>query len=107
MNTLCEEYREKIKTLTDKNVCLQKENEDLKYMLNDLQESLDIANDEAVNQMLRVCGCVEVEGARITAAYQDLVGILISNGYTVEITPLYNNTKMRIVIKESEELGNE
>ena len=76
-------------------------------MLNDLQESLDIANDEAVNQMLRVCGCVEVEGARITAAYQDLVGILISNGYTVEITPLYNNTKMRIVIKESEELGNE
>ena len=101
--TLVEEYRKKIEELTAKNHCLYEENQDLKYQLNDMQESLDIANDEAVDQMLRVCGCFEIDGSRISSAYQDLVGIFISNGYTVEVTPLHNNTKMRIVVKESED----
>lgn len=86
---------------------LKRENEELKCMLKDMQESLDIANDEMVNQMHRICGCFEIKGTRMTAAYQDIAGILINNGYTVELTPLYNNTKMRIVIKESEGNKNE
>lgn len=101
--TLVEEYRNKIEELTAKNHCLYEENQDLKYQLNDMQESLDIANNEAVDQMLRTCGCFEIDGSRISAAYQDLVGILINNGYTVEVIPLHNNTKMRIVVKESED----
>ena len=50
--------------------------------------------------MSRLCGCIEIEGTRITAAYQDLVGILLANGYTVEVTPLHNNTRLQVVIKE-------
>lgn len=57
--------------------------------------------------MSRLCGCIEIEGTRITAAYQDLVGILLANGYTVEVTPLHNNTKLQVVIKESEDEINE
>lgn len=53
------------------------------------------------------CGCIEIEGTRITAAYQDLVGILLANGYTVEVTPLHNNTRLQVVIKESEDEINE
>ena len=41
------------------------------------------------------------------AAYQDLVGILLANGYTVEVTPLHNNTRLQVVIKESEDEVNE
>lgn len=74
-----------IDRLKEENCCLKAENEELKYMLNDMQESLDIANDVAVDQMLRTCGCFEIEGGRATAAYQDLIGILISNGYTVAV----------------------
>lgn len=91
-----------IDRLKEENRCLKSANEELRYRLDDMQESLDIANNEAVDQMLRICGCFEIEGARTTAAYQDLVGILISNGYAVEVTPLHNNTKMRITVKESE-----
>lgn len=86
---------------------LKHENEELKCMLKDMQESLDIANGEIVDQMYRICGCFEIEDARMTAAYQDIAGILINNGYTVELTPLHNNTKIRIVIKESEGNKNE
>lgn len=50
---------------------------------------------------------IEIEGTRITAAYQDLVGILLANGYTVEVTPLHNNTRLQVVIKESEDEINE
>lgn len=74
---------------------LKRENEKLKYMLKD---------------MYRIRGCFEIEGAGITAAYQDIAGILLGavyNGYTVELTPLHNNTKIRIVIKESEDNKNE
>ena len=52
--TLIEEYRKKIEELTAKNHCLYEENQDLKYQLNDMQESLDIANDEAVVLKLTV-----------------------------------------------------
>lgn len=79
----------------------------LKYMLNDTHSVVDAANDDFFSEMSRLCGCIEIEGTRITSAYQDLVGILLANGYTVEVTPLHNNTRLQVVIKESEDEINE
>ena len=86
---------------------LKDERDELKYMLNDMHSVVDAANDDFFNEMSRLCGCIEIEGTRITAAYQDLVGILLANGYTVEVTPLHNNTRLQVVIKESEDEINE
>ena len=89
--------------LKEENRHLKDERDELKYMLNDMHSVVDAANDDFFNEMSRLCGCIEIEGTRITAAYQDLVGILLANGYTVEVTPLHNNTKLQVVIKESED----
>ena len=56
-------------------------------MLNDMHSVVDAANDDFFNEMSRLCGCIEIEGTRITSAYQDLVGTpvgkwLYSRGYT-------------------------
>lgn len=96
------EQKNKLET---ENNALKAENKELNYMLEGLQEAVNDAIEESVDQT--ICGEFEIDGVRTTAAYQDMVGILISNGYTVELTPLHNNTRMRIVVKESEELGNE
>ena len=89
---------------------LKEENRHLKDErdeLNDMYSVVDAANDDFFSEMSRLCGCIEIEGTRITAAYQDLVGILLANGYTVEVTPLHNNTRLQVVIKESEDEINE
>jgi hypothetical protein len=86
---------------------LRDKNEELSYMLNDLQDSLDIANGEAVREMLRTCGQITIEGMHTTAQYQDIVGILLRNGYEVELAPVRNGTKLKITIKESEDCFNE
>lgn len=86
---------------------LMDKNEELSYMLNDLQDSLDIANGEDVREMLRTCGEITIEGAHATAQYQDIVGILLRNGYEVELAPVRNGTKLKITIKESEDCSNE
>lgn len=92
----------------EENRHLKDERDELKYMLNDMHSVVDAANDDFFNEMSRLCGCIEIEGTRITAAYQDLVGILLANGYTVEVTPLHNNnTRLQVVIKESEDEINE
>lgn len=93
--------------LKEENRHLKDERDELKYMLNDMHSVVDAANDDFFNEMSRLCGCIEIEGTRITAAYQDLVGILLANGYTVEVTPLHNNTRLQVVIKESEDEINE
>ena len=90
--------------LKEENRHLKDERDELKYMLNDMHSVVDAANDDFFNEMSRLCGCIEIEGTRITAAYQDLVGILLANGYTVEVTPLHNNTRLQVVIKESASL---
>ena len=92
--------------LKEENRHLKDERDELKYMLNDMHSVVDAANDDFFNEMSRLCGCIEIEGTRITAAYQDLVGILLANGYTVEVTPLHN-TRLQVVIKESEDEINE
>ena len=85
---------------------LKEENRHLKDE-HDMHSVVDAANDDFFNEMSRLCGCIEIEGTRITAAYQDLVGILLANGYTVEVTPLHNNTRLQVIIKESEDEINE
>ena len=61
--------------LKEENRHLKDERDELKYMLNDMHSVVDAANDDFFNEMSRLCGCIEIEGTRITAAYQDLVGI--------------------------------
>lgn len=106
-NSYEEVLEAEVAKLKEENRHLKDERDELKYMLNDMHSVVDAANDDFFNEMSRLCGCIEIEGTRITAAYQDLVGILLANGYTVEVTPLYNNTRLQVVIKESEDEINE
>lgn len=106
-NSYEEVLKSEVAKLKEENRHLNDENKELKYMLNDMYSVVDAANDDFFNEMSRLCGCIEIEGTRITSAYQDLVGILLANGYTVEVTPLHNNTRLQVVIKESEDEVNE
>ena len=101
------EAMQRIDRLTAENYRLQKENEELRYQLNDLQEAVNSANDEDVREMFRVCGCIIIEGIQASAQYQDIVGILLRNGYEVELATVRNGTKLKITIKESEDCFNE
>lgn len=107
-NSYEEVLEAEVAKLKEENRHLKDERDELKYMLNDMHSVVDAANDDFFSEMSRLCGCIEIEGTRITAAYQDLVGILLANGYTVEeVTPLHNNTRLQVVIKESEDEINE
>lgn len=107
-NSYEEVLEAEVAKLKEENRHLKDERDELKYMLNDMHSVVDAANDDFFNEMSRLCGCIEIEGTRITAAYQDLVGILLANGYTVEVTLLHNNnTRLQVVIKESEDEINE
>lgn len=88
-NSYEEVLEAEVAKLKEENRHLKDERDELKYMLNDMRSVVDAANDDFFNEMSRLCGCIEIEGTRITAAYQDLVGILLANGYTVEVTPLH------------------
>ena len=101
-NSYEEVLEAEVAKLKEENRHLKDERDELKYMLNDMHSVVDAANDDFFNEMSRLCGCIEIEGTRITAAYQDLVGILLANGYTVEVTP-----RLQVVIKESEDEINE
>lgn len=110
-NSYEEVLEAEVAKLKEENRHLKDERDELKYMLNDMLNDMhsvvDAANDDFFSEMSRLCGCIEIEGTRITSAYQDLVGILLANGYTVEVTPLHNNTRLQVVIKESEDEINE
>ena len=90
-NSYEEVLEAEVAKLKEENRHLKDERDELKYMLNDMYSVVDTANDYFFSEMSRLCGCIEIEGTRITSAYQDLVGILLANGYTVEVTPLHNN----------------
>ena len=88
---------------------LQKENRDLevqvtelKYILNDVKAINDAMREDIEKEVAAECGCVVIEGNRTSAAYQDLVGILLANNYTVEVIPMDDRRKLKIIIKESE-----
>lgn len=88
--------------LKERNRALYAENQELKYIMNDMQSTIDEICDDVCKECAAECGCIIIEGSRTSAAYQDLVGILLANNYAVEITPLDEHRKLKIVIKESE-----
>lgn len=88
---------------------LKKENRDLeaqvaelKYILNDVKTINDAMREDIEKEVAAECGCVVIEGNRTSAAYQDLVGILLANNYAVEVIPINDHRKLKIIIKESE-----
>lgn len=87
----------KIRQLENERNQLMAENQELKYIINDIQSVNDIEKECAAE-----CGCIVIEGSRTSAAYQDLVGILLANNYSVEVIPMDERRKLKIIIKESE-----
>lgn len=96
--------REKrIRTLEDERNRLIAENQELKYIIHDIQAIDDAMRKNAEKEFDTECGCgVVIEGTRTSAAYQDFVGILLANNYTVEMTPMDDHRKLKIIIKKSE-----
>lgn len=86
----------KIRQLENERNQLMAENQELKYIINDIMRE-DIEKECAAE-----CGCIVIEGSRTSAAYQDLVGILLANNYSVEVIPMDERRKLKIIIKESE-----
>ena len=84
--------------MTDETIikCLEAENNELKNVISDLRKEID-------REGAKECGCIIIEGSQRSAAYQDLVGVLLRNGYGVELTPMRDNKLMKVVIKECEE----
>ena len=86
----------KIRQLENERNQLMAENQELKYIVNDIMRE-DIEKECAAE-----CGCIVIEGSRTSAAYQDLVGILLANNYSVEVIPMDERRKLKTIIKESE-----
>lgn len=61
------ELEDENKELTEKNLYLQKTCEELKGIIRTAAST----SERAVSEQLKVCGCVEIEGTRTSAAYQD------------------------------------
>lgn len=85
------------------NKALRSDDQELEHIPCDVRA---INNDETYEdtekRLTAECGCIVIEGGRTSAAYQDLVGILLANNYSVEVIPLYEGRKLKIIIKESE-----
>ena len=92
------ELEDENKELTEKNLYLQKANEDLKGII----RTTSLTSERVVSEQLKVCGCVEIEGTRTSAAYQDMVGILLRENYTVQLKPLDDRKRLNITIYERE-----
>lgn len=96
----------KIRQLENERNQLMAENQELKYIINDIQSVNDIMREdiekECAAECAAECGCIVIEGSRTSAAYQDLVGILLANNYSVEVIPMDERRKLKIIIKESE-----
>ena len=78
----------KIRQLEDERNRLMTENQELKYIINDIQSVNDIMREDIEKECAAECGCIVIEGSRTSAAYQDLVGILLANNYSVEVIPM-------------------
>lgn len=92
----------KIRQLENERNQLMAENQELKYIINDIQSVNDIMREDIEKKCAAECGCIVIEGSRTSAAYQDLVGILLANNYSVEVIPMDERRKLKIIIKESE-----
>jgi hypothetical protein len=90
----------KIRRLEDERNHLMAENQELKYIINDIQSVNDIMREDIEKECAAECGCIVIEGSRTSAAYQDLVGILLANNYSVEVIPMDERRKLlRSVIR--------
>ena len=92
------ELEDENKELTKKNLCLQKTYEELKGIIRRVAST----SERVVSEQLKVCRCVEIEGTRTSAAYQDMVGILLYENYTVQLKPLDDRKRLKITIYEGE-----
>nr|DAZ41846.1 MAG TPA: hypothetical protein [Caudoviricetes sp.] len=95
--------RKEINRLKKENSILYAENQELKYMIHDVQAKNDVMRKDIEKECAAECGCIIIEGSRTSAAYQDLVGILLANNYTVEVIPLNERKKLKVIIKDGEE----
>lgn len=90
----------KIRRLEDERNQLMAENQELKYIINDIQSVNDIMREDIEKECAAECGCIVIEGSRTSAAYQDLVGVLLANNYSVEVIPMDERRKLlRSVIR--------
>lgn len=90
----------KIRRLEDERNQLMAENQELKYIINDIQSVNDIMREDIEKECAAECGCIVIEGSRTSAAYQNLVGILLANNYSVEVIPMDERRKLlRSVIR--------
>lgn len=90
----------KIRQLENERNQLMAENQELKYIINDIQSVNDIMREDIEKECAAECGCIVIEGSRTSAAYQDLVGILLANNYSVEVIPMDERRKLKIVIRK-------
>lgn len=84
-----------LEKLKEENHYLKSENEELKYILNDIHEIKDVEE----RRLEETRGCVILDNG----CCSDFVGILLNNGYTVQITPLDKGRKFGIFITEEGE----
>lgn len=80
----------KIRRLEDERNHLMAENQELKYIINDIQSVNDIMRGDIEKECAAECGCIVI------------VGILLANNYSVEVIPMDERRKLKIIIKESE-----
>lgn len=93
--------KRRINVLTHDKENLLMENGHLGYDLNNALETLAMCTEqELANDEIPECGYVELTKH---TCYQDFIGILINNGYKVQVEPLNNGTKLGITIIESED----
>lgn len=92
----------KIRQLENERNRLMTENQELKYIINDIQAANDVMREDIEKECAAECGCIVIEGSCISVAYQDLVGILLANNYSVEVIPMDERRKLKVIIKESE-----
>lgn len=85
----------KIRQLENERNQLMAENQELKYIINDIQSVNDIMREDIEKECAAECGCIVIEGSRTSAAYQDLVGILLANNYSVEVIPMDERRKLK------------
>lgn len=102
-----DEYKLKIRRLKEQNAALEAENSELKYIVNDIeatnrmmQESISRMCDDIEQEIAAECGCVILSHS---TCYQDFVGILLNNGYAVEVEPIHKGRSLKITIKEGKE----
>lgn len=92
--------KRKVRILKGDKENLLAENDRLCYTLNDQIKTTVIHAEQALaNDEIPTCGYVELTKH---TCYQDFIGILINNGYTVQIEPLNNGKNLGITILESE-----